>query len=329
MLRLDCLAVIFQKIYLSMLFQNQNTSTPKIFRKNTPSQNPPKPKPQKMLTSRPQLRYTSLADMCSVTCAPHELVQCVCCLRYLSRVDGGTILLSPKEYNVRGIVHAGRDAIPCIYIHQAGILQKPRHYACFICEPHMRRAQRDHSAGNLATVASSFVQDALDCVLHGRMARMDFFCVLKGCICLAAHVQSHDRRHYHPLRSASRDVLEGVIALMHFLTESVPRVSDQPTSQVVWDDVAAVQEEHATLRGLPPIEEIIALARACHLGDLSFPLVVQHDSQDALVCASLLRRAVRSVVFAPALALYHARVSEVSTSVFVWSRQCFFEKLPC
>lgn len=181
-----------------------------------------------MRNGKPQLRYTSLHDMCQVpcchllvtshvhapvftpvpfaskqvTCAPHEVVQCICCLRFLARHDRGTIRVAPGEYNIPSLVHAGMDSVPALFLHQAALLQRPRTHLCFICEPHIKRAQQEHSTGNTSAVACSFVQDALDCVLRGKMAHVDFFRVLKGCICLAAHVRTPHQVHYHPLRSA-------------------------------------------------------------------------------------------------------------------------------
>jgi hypothetical protein len=243
-----------------------------------------------------------------VTCAPHEIVQCVCCLRFLSKRDPGTIRVTTSEYNVPGIVHAGMDAVPDLFLHQAAILQRQRVYICFICEPHVKRAQQEHSAGNTSAVACSFLQDALECVLRGRMARVDFFCVLKGCICLAAHVRTPRQTYYHPLRSAACDVLEGVVALMLALS----RAGGELGHEFAWGDQAQAGSDKVSLRRMPPIEEIIALARAWHSGNLAFPVQTQTDSQDALASAACLRRALRNPDLAAVVAEHAARARGVA-----------------
>ena len=248
-----------------------------------------------MTEKRPQLRYSSLADLCKLSALPDNVCQCFCCLRYISKVGKDTVKLDAGAHALLHIVGSNAQNAPELYHRQAFLLGKSEHFACFICEPNIKKTFKDMDSGKDIVSPSAFVHDAVQCMQHGKFTFKNFFPILKGAICLSSELHTTCTVYHHPLRRANWDSLESGIAFLEVLSTHSDNDDDQSTERLLWGSYECGEDFECRVRKTPPIDEIIALVRWQNRGASDDPLNLLASSySDCCEETSSLRRALRN-----------------------------------
>lgn len=250
------------------------------------------------MAKKQQLKYSSQLDILVQETNKENVCQCICCLSFIGKDNVGTIEFKNGVSELHDMFERQRARDEGFYLQQLALFQREELYCCFICEPNIKKSFKESELNKSVSHPSDFILKTLACVQEGKFEKNNFFSVFKGCMCLARVLKCGDEHYYHPIRNTKFDILESLIAFLHYVANTNVHEDGHVLEQILWQDENLMKAAHESemdykAREENHIMEIISLFRWRNNGSSCNPVHVQ-KSKSASIEMSFARKCIRS-----------------------------------